>query len=76
VDDCNGTTNQNKFGQFGTMYDDNKDGGNSKLSNGTLTIAKVGTDYTVTPTAGAGNTLGGFVLPYTLRSNILYSRQL
>jgi hypothetical protein len=66
VDDCNGSTNQNKFGQYWYMYDDSKDSGNSTLSNGTLTIAKAGTDYKVAPTAGAGNTLGGMVLPYTL----------
>jgi Protein of unknown function (DUF3244)./Carbohydrate binding domain (family 11). len=66
VDDCNGSTNQNKFGQYWYMYDDNKDGGSSKLSNGTITVIKSGTDYVVAPTAGAGNTGGGIVLPYTL----------
>jgi hypothetical protein len=67
VDDCEGGTNQNKFGYYWYMYDDSKDLGNSKLSNGTLTVAKSGTDYVVTPTAGAGNGgTAGIVLPFTL----------
>ena len=65
VDDCEGT-NQNQFGYYWYMYDDNKDGGNSTLTNGALTIGKNGADYIVLPTANAGNTGKGIVLPYTL----------
>jgi hypothetical protein len=65
VDDCNGTTNQNKFGQYWYMYDDHLDGGSSTIPGVTKTNGTTG-DYIVKPTAGAGNTGGAIVLPYSL----------
>jgi hypothetical protein len=66
VDDCNGNTNQNKFGYYWYFYDDSKDqngGGSSSIPG--VTKAANG-DYAVAPTAAAGYELGGIVCPYVL----------
>lgn len=65
VDDCEGT-NQDKFGYYWYFYDDNKDAAGA----GSSTIPGVTKDatgeYVVAPTAAAGHTGGGIVLPYSL----------
>jgi hypothetical protein len=63
VDDCEGGTNQNKFGFYWYFFDDHKDGGNSSIPG----VAPDGTGgYIVAPTAGAGHVGAGIALPYKL----------
>ena len=63
IDDCEGGTNQNKFGFYWYFFDDHLNGGNSSIPG----VAKDATgSYVVAPTAGAGHVGAGIVLPYVL----------
>ncbi len=63
VDNFEGGTNQNMFGFYWYFYDDHTDGGNSSIPG--VTKNADGT-YVVAPTAAAGHTGAGLVLPYIL----------
>ena len=63
VDDCEGMTNQNRFGYYWYFFDDHLDGGNSSIPG---VIKDATGSYTVAPTALAGHVGAGIVLPYTL----------
>jgi hypothetical protein len=63
VDDCEGGTNQNKFGFYWYFFDDHLNSGNSSIPG----VTKDATgSYVVAPTAAAGHVGAGIVLPYVL----------
>jgi hypothetical protein len=63
IDDCEGGTNENKFGAYWYYYDDAADEGTSTIKN----APKVGKEYTVAPTTAEGNNgTAGYVLDYTI----------
>ena len=62
VDNCEGGTRLNNFGYTWFIYDDNRDGGSSTIPG----LFKDIYGYLVAPTAGAGYTGAGMVLPYSL----------
>ncbi|MGB7568543.1 MAG: hypothetical protein WBM07_11835, partial [Chitinivibrionales bacterium] len=63
VDNFEGGTNQNMFGFYWYFYDDHSDGGNSSIPGVTKNADG---SYAVAPTAAAGHTGAGLVLPYVL----------
>ena len=66
VDDCEGGTNQNLFGDYWYFYDDSADGGNSKIA-GVTRDPTTGDLLGVAPIAGQGiNGTAGYELSYTL----------